>query len=181
MLRKFRFSIARLMGVVLVAALGSAALRYSSESSAGVMLLLTVGVLTLAVEGAICRGPNERACWLGFALFGGGYLALAHWMSFSDNTLPTITLADFLGSWLGKPRTPWTLGPDGGWGSLPPRERILHCMWALALALLGWILAGAFVARPAIRTPGPEDEMGALRNPSRPWWKRPGVIGLSLF
>ena len=77
--RKIRFSIARLMGVVLVAAVGSAALRNASEAWAGSVLLVTCGAVMLAIVGALSRGPDERAWWLGFAFFGGGYLALLSW------------------------------------------------------------------------------------------------------
>ena len=83
MQRTYRTSIARLMGAVLVAAIGSAALRNSSEGWAGAMLLVTCGAVLLAAAGALNRAPGERAWWLGFALFGGGYLALAHWTASS--------------------------------------------------------------------------------------------------
>ena len=53
-LPSIRFSIAALMGLVLVAAIGLAALRNGCESWAGVMLLLTCGVLALAVVGVFC-------------------------------------------------------------------------------------------------------------------------------
>ena len=56
MLRKTRISIARLMGVVLVAGLGFAALRNSSEDWAGAMLLLTCGTLMVAMVGALQPG-----------------------------------------------------------------------------------------------------------------------------
>ncbi len=79
MRQTIRFSIAGLMGIVLVAAIGLAALRNASETWAGVMLLLTCGALALAVVGVVCRAEAERAWWLGFALFGWGYLALAFW------------------------------------------------------------------------------------------------------
>jgi hypothetical protein len=74
-----RFSIAALMGLVLVAAIGLAALRNGSETWAGVMLILTCGVLALAVVGVFCGAPSDRSWWLGFAIFGWGYLALAFW------------------------------------------------------------------------------------------------------
>ncbi len=64
MVSKLRTSIGALMGVVLVAALGFAALRNSSEAWAGSMLLLTCSTLMLGVVGATCRGPHERAWWL---------------------------------------------------------------------------------------------------------------------
>ncbi len=75
-MRKIRVSIARLMGAVLIAAVGFAALRNLSDAWAGLMLMLTCGVLLMGVVGAVCQGPHERAWWLGFALFGFGYLAL---------------------------------------------------------------------------------------------------------
>src|SRR5262249_29134977 len=43
---------------------------------AGVLLMLGLGVLGLAVLGVAYRRGRTRAGWLGFALFGGGYLAL---------------------------------------------------------------------------------------------------------
>jgi hypothetical protein len=76
-MRFVRFSIAGLMGAVLTAALGLTALRSASETWAGAALLLTCGVLGLAVVGVVSRAADERAWWLGFALFGWGYLALA--------------------------------------------------------------------------------------------------------
>ena len=80
-MRKTRFSIAALMGVVLLAALALAMFRYGSRVSAGVLLLFTYAMLCLAVVGIVCRGGGERAWWLGFSLFGWGYMALAFWFS----------------------------------------------------------------------------------------------------
>jgi len=182
MLQKFRTSIARLMGVVLIAGLGFAALRISSEAAAGTMLLVTCGAMLLAVVGAVCRGPADRACWLGFALFGGGYLALAHGTSFSSSsTLPTITLAEFVRSELGKtPATPLR-GRGEGFESLPPLYRILHCLWALGLAVLGWLLAGVFIASPATPAPESVSEGRSERPRARIPGKWPALIGLSVF
>ena len=181
MVRKIRISIARLMGVVLVAAIGFAALRNSSESWADLMLMLTCGVLMLGVVGAVYRGPHERAWWLGFILFGGGYLALAHATAFSRSALPTITLAEFIGSGLGAKLPSSTRNWGDRWGSLVPTYRIVHCLWALALALLGCILAGLLVAGPAAAAPEPTEEPRSDRRLSRIGWKRPAQIGLSGF
>jgi hypothetical protein len=181
MLRKTRISISRLMGVVLVAAIGFAALRNSSEAWAGAMLLLTCGVLMLAVVGALSRGPGERAWWLGFALFGGGYLALAHATASSPSTLPTITLAETVGSGLGVPLDLSIRGRSVGWSSLSPTYRILHCLWALGLAVLGCILAGVVVTNSAVVGQGRVVEARSDRPTSWSRWKRPALIGLSGF
>ena len=74
-MRTVRFSIARLMGAVLVAAVGLAALRNASPIWAGAMVLSTYVVLGLAILCAVLRGRAERAWWLGFCVFGWGYLA----------------------------------------------------------------------------------------------------------
>ena len=50
-----RWSIGRLMGFVVVAALALAALRYPTWPTAGVVFLITCGTLALAVVGASCR------------------------------------------------------------------------------------------------------------------------------
>ena len=180
MVSRIRTSIASLMGVVLVAAIGFAALRNSSVNWAGLMLMLTCGVLMLGVVGAVCRGPHERAWCLGFTLFGGGYLALAHATAFSPNPLPTITLAEFIGSGLGGKIARWNSGPDG-WNSLSPTTRILHCLWTLALALLGCVLAGLLVAGTAAPSPSPNVETRLVQRLLRSRWKRPVLIGLTGF
>lgn len=181
MLRKMRFTIARLMGVVLVMGLGSVALRFSSETWAGVMLLVTCGVLLLAFVGAACRGTRERAWWLGFALFGSGYLAMAHWTSGFNRTLPTIDLVDFIASKLGLTLETGMRPGREGWEWLAPAARILHCLWALALALLGCLAAGILVGIAANRTPPAAEEERADRGPSRRRWRHPSAMGLAAF
>lgn len=98
---RVRFSIGGMMGVVVVCGVGMAAVRDPSEPWAGGLLLLTCGILALAVVGAIaCRGAR-RVWWLGFSLFGWGYLALSRcgedWPS---SALPTARLLDAFGAWL---------------------------------------------------------------------------------
>ena len=71
-MRRFRFTIGGIMAVVLVLAIGLAALKSTSGVWAGVMLVLTYGTLGLAIVGAIlCRGADQ-AWWLGFAVFEWG-------------------------------------------------------------------------------------------------------------
>ena len=66
-----QFSIRRLMGVVLFASVGLAALRLANETWAGVTFLVTCSVLALAVVGAACRREEKRAWWIGLDFSDG--------------------------------------------------------------------------------------------------------------
>ena len=68
-----RSSIAELLALMLVLAVGLAALRSASATWAGVASLLTCAALLAAVLGVICRRGAGRASCLGFALFGWAY------------------------------------------------------------------------------------------------------------
>ncbi len=116
MSRSIRFSIARLMGVVLIVAIGLAALRSATEIWAGVVFLSTCGVLALSIVGFLCRREAERAWWLGFALFGWGYVALAFWPSSQAlfPSLPTLTLLEWLSRKVGL--QPQVMGASFGTG-----------------------------------------------------------------
>jgi len=85
-----RFSIASLMAFVLIFGVGLAALRNASELWAGMMLLVALGVVGAAVLGAIILRGRERAWWSGFALFAGGYMALAVGPWLSDRFQPQL-------------------------------------------------------------------------------------------
>src|SRR4051812_7063548 len=74
---RLRFSIAGLMALVLALSVAFASLRFASEPWAGVILLMTLGALSLAILGVVYRKGERRAAWLGFALLGWGYMALA--------------------------------------------------------------------------------------------------------
>jgi hypothetical protein len=85
-----RFTIAGLMGLVVVVAVGVAALRFASELWAGVLLMLTLAVLGAAVLAFHERTGARRAWCRGFALFGWGYLALAMGPWASDTIAPRL-------------------------------------------------------------------------------------------
>ncbi len=207
-MRKVRFPIAGLMGAVLVIALSLAALRNASETWAGATFLLTCAVLTLAVVGAVCRRDAERAWWLGFALFGWGYILLAFWTSFE---LPTMALLDAIGSRLGAKvqfggdrntmgggmggiggmrsaglQVSGVLagGMGGGTGGPPDRsiQQIGHCLWALLAALVGGTLSVLLFGG---RAKSAEESDAATATPAtrpaswRRWLFWPALLGLS--
>lgn len=71
-----RFSIHSLMAFVFVSAIGLAALRNANEVWAGVLLAIVFITLATSVVGAITVRGGEQYAWAGFAVFGGGYLAM---------------------------------------------------------------------------------------------------------
>ena len=88
-------SLNRAIGVVVITAVGLAALRDASEIWAGIMLTLVLLILGTAVFGAIYSRGRQRAGWLGFAVFGWGYFMLAFGPGFSSelgNRLPSTRL-----------------------------------------------------------------------------------------
>lgn len=169
-LMRTRVSIGGLMGIVLIAAIGLAALRNANQTWAGVILLLTCGVLTFAIIGVVCRRQAERAWWLGFALFGWGYLALAAgWLLSHWSHLPTVPLLEALRPRLGVP----------GFGFLWPYLQVGHCLWALLAAILGGMLARALFALPAGRSDSSGTVAQPMGQPPRKRWLWPTMIALA--
>ena len=79
-----RSSVRSLTAVVLVSAIGLAALRNANHWSAGIMLLVALIATGTATLGAIFLRNRERAWWTGFALFCGVYLVLMFSPWFSE-------------------------------------------------------------------------------------------------
>jgi hypothetical protein len=97
-----RVSIAGLMAVVLVCGVAAAALREASETWAGILLLVTVGLLAFALLAVRQRREASRAFWEGFALFGWGYLVLTLGPWFAEQVGPKLPTAQLLGYLHGK-------------------------------------------------------------------------------
>jgi hypothetical protein len=76
-MKRFRFNIASLLVVVLLVAIGFAALREASDLWESGVFALTLGVLLIAILSAVHRTDSRRAFWLGFSLFGAAYLGLS--------------------------------------------------------------------------------------------------------
>ena len=83
-MRTIRFSIAGLMGVVLLVAVGFAALRSSSETWAGILLLATLGAIGIAMVGASAASAasavvsSASQCSDGFTWVPFSSLTLSH-------------------------------------------------------------------------------------------------------
>jgi len=101
---RLHFSIAGMMVLVLAVSVGFASLRFPSEPMAGAVLLLTLGAFALAVLAVVYRRGERRGFWLGFALFGWGYMALtagAWWDRGADRpTLITSLILDHISPYL---------------------------------------------------------------------------------
>ena len=179
-MRKLRFSIATLMGAVLLAALALAVFRYGSQVSAGILFLLTCGVLCLGVVGIVCHGGAGRAWWLGFTLFGWGYMALAFWFSDRLNELPTTTMLAAVAHWLGIPEPGPTAGSRTA-GLDPSFAQAGHCLWTVLSAVVGgivaWSLFGGHARDPDRSISAVQRQGHDLEPPG--WWRRPAVIGLA--
>ena len=80
MVNPLRFSLATLVGVILLVSVYLAALRQSSAWGTELALTLTIGLLTAGLLWALFRPGANRWFWIGFELAGWSYLLLA----FSD-------------------------------------------------------------------------------------------------
>src|SRR4051794_36337733 len=73
-----RVSIAAMLSIVVVVALGLAAIRSASPAWAGALTSLTFFLLIVSWLGIAFRRGDDRAFWVGFALLGWSYILLTH-------------------------------------------------------------------------------------------------------
>lgn len=76
-MRDPRFNLASMLGAISFVAVGIAALREANDQWDSGLFSLTLGLLLSAVLLAVHRTDARRAFWIGFALFGWGYLSLS--------------------------------------------------------------------------------------------------------
>jgi hypothetical protein len=103
------------MGLVLCVALAIAALRNADDYWAGGLMLGTALLIGVATVGALTRPRRARAGWLGFAVFGGGYFALAFLGLAHHNLerLPTTWILRYVHQRVASPQT-YTFIVNGG-------------------------------------------------------------------
>src|SRR5262249_39310858 len=110
-----RFTILGLMGLVLGLAIAIAALRNADDYWAGGFLLATALLIGVVTLGACYHSGRRRAGRLGFAVFAGGYFALA-FLGLSDQNLaklPTTWLLVYVHQRVAPPQTFDTLTLTG--------------------------------------------------------------------
>jgi hypothetical protein len=76
---RFRISLATLLAIVAVVALGLAGMVLASRFWTAAAATVTLSVLLTAVLAAWLLAGTDRAFWVGFALFGWTYLLLVNW------------------------------------------------------------------------------------------------------
>ena len=76
-MRDPRYNIASMLGAISFVAVGFAALREANDQWDSGLFSLTLGALLNAVLLAVHRTEARRAFWVGFVLFGWGYLSLS--------------------------------------------------------------------------------------------------------
>jgi hypothetical protein len=179
MMHSARLSIAGLMGVVVVAALGFAALRSPSPTSAGIAIIATCGVLSLAWVGAICRKGSARTWWLGLALFGCMYIATAYLLADGPGEFPTVALLVAVASKLGA--APVIVAGFEGPQIDPNYRWIGHCVWSLALGLLGAVLASLLFSKLPVTTEQSDLDPEPKDSTARRFWHRPNARAIALF
>ena len=113
-MRRFRFHLGTLVIVVLVLALGFAALRESNEPWESGLFTITLAVLLTSILLAIHRTESRQAFWMGFALFGWTYLALSLVPSIESRLATTKALAYLDSKVPGRPQNFFKLHVTGG-------------------------------------------------------------------
>jgi hypothetical protein len=132
-MRRPTVSIRAMLVIVAFIALACVALARANHIWASLMFTASLAVISFAVLAATFRRGAKQAFWIGFALFGWGYLWMAHWpddpssglngaprwqlQQDSNGTLATTQLLNYLyNEWLPTIREPPPPAPRGGYG-----------------------------------------------------------------
>ena len=154
---KVRFSLLWLMALVLLVAVGFAALGNPTGLWASALFTLAVFLLCVAVLGAVFRHGRRRAFWVGFATFGLAYLVLTFVSAgLSPPPLLTTELLAYMDRLM---NNPFIITIDGTFAAPSPRgipitgpssvafHQVGHSLAALVFALVGSVVARNFAAR----------------------------------
>ena len=163
-MKTIAFSIKGLLAAVTMIAVGLVALLNASPMWDSIIVTLTLFLLLTALLSLACRPGPRRAFWIGFAIFGWGYLTLVDSPIVARDLtvrsiLPTNVALDMLHMALARifdPSSVERMPPDVRALRGPPRQafvrlpnrpsfhRIGHCLWAWLLAVIGGFMARHF-------------------------------------
>jgi hypothetical protein len=178
-MRSLRFSIAKMMGIIVLVALGAAALRNASQAVTAVVSIVTHGVLSLAIVGAVCRTGAQRTWWLGFAMLGWTYLGLPLRSLYSGQLLASRIVLKLVSPLMGV-----TIGdgmPFAGGAAARSFFWIGHYCLALVAAVAGGLLAGAVFGAAKARSMETASSSYHDSEVSTRWWALPAMIVLSVL
>jgi hypothetical protein len=109
---RLRISVAGMMILLLGLGFVLASVRFPSDAAAAAVLLVTQATLAFAILAVVYRAGEGRAFWLGFTLFGWGYMAIAweSWLGHGEDRPEMLTsiVLDHLGAWFHHPPEPQT-------------------------------------------------------------------------
>lgn len=142
---KFQFSLRSLLGLVALVAAGCAALLYPSDLWASLAIYGVLVALAAAILGSIVRRGSAQSFWLGFALFGCGYMWLTYegeanvsppgWFQLKGQQGTTKLLRFAYDKLHARKPTQGLLYAD-----LRPFTEVGHSLWTLVFAFVGgWI------------------------------------------
>lgn len=119
-----RFSLVGLLGAVMLCAVAIASLRFANELWACVVFTATVAALSFGCLALLCSIAS-RPLWIGFTLFGWGYLALAFGPWFGQNVGPFLLTTRLLNAVQSSLQTSIPVsvaspGSAGGGGAMMP-------------------------------------------------------------
>lgn len=139
MARSVKVSIAGLMGIVLAVSIGLTALLSNSRVWAGTVQWAVFAVLALAAVGAICGTGRQRIRFLGFSVFGWGYMTLLWTEAAFSLTSPAQALIEFVGRHVGIYYDPMSSGH--GYLRVEQFQSTAHSLLSLIVAACGGFLA----------------------------------------
>ena len=149
-MRRFRFSVAGLMAVMIPIALGLAALHEATQVWVNIVFNLVVAALLAATYQAKRQKGVAGAWWAGFASFGWAQLVLGlvgnSWgQSFSIS--PDLVTQEITG------RLASLLEPDNSAAAVKTwtaKFLVVHCVSSLMFGLLGGAIFGLFASRDRV-------------------------------
>ena len=151
---RLRFTLARLMGIVLYLGFGFAALRNADAFWASATYTLAIILIAVAFVGAFTRSGWARTPWVGFAVFGWTYLLIVHLPDWSIGGLgfgpiyKPLLLIEWGTAQLQPYIKPLPQGMGGGAVSdfLMPYEQVSQSLGIILFGLVGAVLGRLLAA-----------------------------------